>query len=515
MMQLNPHHQAFQSFNSEYNSKDFMYPCKSLLYILLFSFVLLLFTSCKEGEERLLNASNLSSFFIEVEPFQALQFQTPKGATITIQKGTFDKRVTLEIKEAYSSKDILYAGLTTESNGTPLISGGMIYINEKNRNSIIPKQPIKISIPTDYVNTDMQLYKGEEGADGIINWTNPDTIPANSTTDMILEGKALFQQNCRTCHAINQNLTGPGLGGFTERGPWKERKNIYNWIHNPAAFMAKDPYTLNLKAKYGAVMQAFPQLSNEQIDAMVVYVNNELHNPAADLDSALYNYPTVSDLCVDTLFYPDEVMVSNSNTSTDGTTSIIVSNEPNEGMRNGYTDSPSSGKYEFEIRTLGWYNVDLDIKGLPGTYPCELEVRLKGTDIFDMNVYAFFPQHKDLSVGIQDSLNFFHFKKIDGKMPMFLGSKGFILAFGSKGDQLYTGSLSFFAQPVQSFNINMKPITKDAFYDLLKAEDLEGIELRIQERQKQKDTTLQQQSTTVLRDTIKQIIYNACIQDSL
>ena len=361
----------------------------------------------------------------------------------------------------------------------------------------------------------MQLYKGEEGADGTINWTSPDTLPTNSTTDMILEGKALFQQNCRTCHAINKNLTGPALGGFTERGPWKERRNIYDWIHNTAAFMAKDQYTQNLKTHYGAVMQAFPQLSNEQIDAMVAYVNNEQNNPAADLDSALYNYPTASDLCVDTLYYPDEIIVSNSNTNTDGTTSLIVSNEPNEGMRNGFTDRPSSGKYAFEIRTLGWYNVDVNIKGLPGTYPCELEVRLQGAKIFDVNVYVFFPQHKDLSVGIQDSINFFHFKKIDGKMPMFLGTKGFILAFGSKGDQLYAGSLSFFAQPVQSFTISLKPITKDAFYDLVKAEDLKGIELGIQERPKEKETSSQPQSTTVWKDTIKQIIYNACIQDSL
>ena len=103
-----------------------MYPCKNLLYILVCYFVLLFLASCKEGKERLLNPSNLPSFFIEVEPSKDLQFQTPKGATIRIRKGTFDKSVILEIKEAYSAKDILFAGLTTESNGAPLISGGMI-----------------------------------------------------------------------------------------------------------------------------------------------------------------------------------------------------------------------------------------------------------------------------------------------------------------------------------------------------------------------------------------------------
>jgi len=87
------------------------------------------------------------------------------------------------------------------------------------------------------------------------------------------EGKQLFQQNCQTCHALDKNLTGPALRGFTARGPWGEKQNIYDWIHNPAAFMAKDKYTQELKAQYGAIMQAFPQLTNEQIDAIVEYVN--------------------------------------------------------------------------------------------------------------------------------------------------------------------------------------------------------------------------------------------------
>jgi len=87
------------------------------------------------------------------------------------------------------------------------------------------------------------------------------------------EGKQLFQQNCQTCHALDKQLTGPALRGFTQRGPWTEKQNVYDWIHNPAAFMQKDKYTQDLKAQYGSIMQAFPQLTNEQIDAIVEYVN--------------------------------------------------------------------------------------------------------------------------------------------------------------------------------------------------------------------------------------------------
>ena len=87
------------------------------------------------------------------------------------------------------------------------------------------------------------------------------------------EGKQLFQQNCQTCHALDKNLTGPALRGFTERGPWGDKENIYSWIKNPAAFMANDKYTQDLKAQYGVIMQAFPQLTNAQIDAIVDYVS--------------------------------------------------------------------------------------------------------------------------------------------------------------------------------------------------------------------------------------------------
>jgi cytochrome c551/c552 len=86
------------------------------------------------------------------------------------------------------------------------------------------------------------------------------------------DGKQLFQQNCQTCHALDKKLTGPALRGFTERGPWTDKNNIYAWIKNPAAFMQKDAYTQALKAEYGVIMQAFPNLTNEQIDGIVSYI---------------------------------------------------------------------------------------------------------------------------------------------------------------------------------------------------------------------------------------------------
>jgi mono/diheme cytochrome c family protein len=87
------------------------------------------------------------------------------------------------------------------------------------------------------------------------------------------DGKAIFQNNCATCHSVFKPGTGPALGGVTTRGPWTDRKKIYEWVHNPAKFMAADPYTQKLKQEFGgAMMTAFDQLQEKEIDAVIGYV---------------------------------------------------------------------------------------------------------------------------------------------------------------------------------------------------------------------------------------------------
>ncbi|MFN4286234.1 MAG: c-type cytochrome [Lacibacter sp.] len=87
------------------------------------------------------------------------------------------------------------------------------------------------------------------------------------------DGKALFQTNCASCHALNKKLTGPALAGFEERGSWSDRKKLYEWIRNPAGFAKGDAYAAALIKEYGVLMTAFPALSDAEIDAIVAYIN--------------------------------------------------------------------------------------------------------------------------------------------------------------------------------------------------------------------------------------------------
>ena len=88
------------------------------------------------------------------------------------------------------------------------------------------------------------------------------------------DGKALFKTTCGSCHsASDKSGTGPGLKGVLSRipgGDWK-----YEWVRNPNSKIdGGDPYIATLyPSKYKTRMQAFPALTNEQIDAILAYAD--------------------------------------------------------------------------------------------------------------------------------------------------------------------------------------------------------------------------------------------------
>jgi len=92
----------------------------------------------------------------------------------------------------------------------------------------------------------------------------------------ILLGKNLFKNNCASCHAKNMKakMTGPALAGVEER--WNgNRENLKSWIRNSQAYLSTgDEYAKALSLEYPAVMTAFPNLSDEEIDGILDYINH-------------------------------------------------------------------------------------------------------------------------------------------------------------------------------------------------------------------------------------------------
>ncbi len=94
-------------------------------------------------------------------------------------------------------------------------------------------------------------------------------------------GKAIFTGKCASCHNIFKKMTGPALMGLEERGKWADHKELLAWINNPAAYMAKDPYTQGLKAEYGSMMTGFADVTQKDVEDLVAYVNKEVADKKA------------------------------------------------------------------------------------------------------------------------------------------------------------------------------------------------------------------------------------------
>jgi cytochrome c551/c552 len=86
------------------------------------------------------------------------------------------------------------------------------------------------------------------------------------------DGKALFSQNCASCHAINKNLTGPALAGIEDR--WPDKKMLYAWIkNNQAVIKSGYPYAVDLYNQWNKTqMNLFTSLTDKDIDAILGYI---------------------------------------------------------------------------------------------------------------------------------------------------------------------------------------------------------------------------------------------------
>jgi len=439
-------------------------------------------------QRSILEPGNLPSFYVKISHSEDQLVRTPKGGVFFIKSNTFDKDVELEIKEAYSMKDILLAGLRTESNGKSLKSGGMIYISTKNGEAVSLNKPISVIIPAIYIDSSMSLFRGELMKDSSINWLPTDTLQPTIASQNIEAGKSLYINACANCHGIKKGITGPALAGLQNRGPWKDHKEILKWINNAAHYMANDRtgYTVSLKNKFGVMMVSFPQLKQNDIDNLMAFIQNEEKQQVTDTFALPYEKPcngfdTIYFNERDTLQVPEQEVEALIDTASYPQASIDYN-----AMRNGFTDVLNfNGAYRFEIKTLGWYNVDALLEPQPNTVLCDLKVEVSGASDENgaLTVYAFFPTNKNLSVGINYGNNTFHFEKVKDKIPLYLREEGVIIVFGNIQDQFFFGSKMFTVQKSQTVHVVVSATTQEGFLRMIKQEQLEGIDFDLIKQQ--------------------------------
>ena len=93
-----------------------------------------------------------------------------------------------------------------------------------------------------------------------------------SQEEQILAGKKLFNTHCAACHKVKKKAIGPALRGVSEK---YDREWLYSWIKNSAAMIKSgDPQAIAIWEEYNrTAMNAFPQLSNVDIDNILAYAD--------------------------------------------------------------------------------------------------------------------------------------------------------------------------------------------------------------------------------------------------
>lgn len=101
----------------------------------------------------------------------------------------------------------------------------------------------------------------------------PATAAGGGNAAEIQAGDALFKANCTQCHAVNEKVVGPALGGITKRRPisW-----IIPWVKNSAKVIAGgDDYAVKLYNDNGKQQMPSFGLSDKEITSIVAWVTSQ------------------------------------------------------------------------------------------------------------------------------------------------------------------------------------------------------------------------------------------------
>lgn len=460
--------------------------CLLLLFCALFS--------CSEQESSsVLSTDALPSQLFTINTQKDTVLKTANGALIEIERESFlggDGEVTLEVKEAYNIEDMLRAGLTTRSDEGTLRSDGMIFLEAEEDDVSIVK-PVRIALPTDNYDVEMQLYKGEE-KDGEVVWTEPKPI-ADSMPVYIQGGKALFDANCSTCHGLDKDLTGPALYGVEHRGPWVDRKELFAFTRNTAEYIPLSAYAWCLTRKYnGQVMPSFPQFSDEALGAIYDYIKyNEMkggmsfyRDPCADS----CNQYEAAAMAIHRKRIERENLVAGNERAPE-TNNMEITNDASEERfydeeqvvavddRGSVAMEENSGEYyRFWINTFGWYNVDALLKVNEKLKESVLTVTLQGSQEKGVQIYLVIPSMKVFAGASEpNNTNVFVFHTEDGKLPLPQGEKAYIMAMSENAEGVMFAHKEFRTSLSQNISIEVKPSSKEEIHSLFKSLRLDDV----------------------------------------
>lgn len=508
-----------------------------ILLIMKYAFLalLLLFglSSCTNKDAtKTLGRANLKTQEFKINTDRDTTLRTTNGALINIPKGAIvsddGSAVSIQVKEAYSPKDMVLAGLVTQAGGEPLSSGGMIYINTAPGQSAHIVKPIRIAVPSSYRQEGMQLYQGDTTG-GEIDWKKPTSMADNAQTQAFLKGQELFKTKCASCHGIGQGR-GVDLAHFEKRFPYNDTNARYWYFHDPVDYIkhidasllgsdsAKvgslpglnelwwgrgDLYVCNLINLNNNAIAPPQGLGFGELKSIYDYVQNESDRLNLPLPSHAY----LKD-CVDSCYAYRKTVLGLQQQKADAEqkkNDLKADNGPMTKNDFGPIDTTTVSTpipavagpsldfdslvtplnanaeyYQFTVEAFGWYNVDILLKNLPGVEPAELFVKLDNRKWTGLSVNLILPSVKaNVSGGKMESDDKYVFYKNNGKIPLPIGAKGYILALSESGEEMAYALTSFVVSRSQELSLSLKKTTKDEFAKAMSALDEEGLKVTV------------------------------------
>ncbi|MBN8783019.1 MAG: cytochrome c [Terrimonas ferruginea] len=476
---------------------------RAIFAILSLYVVVFCFSSCRQAAKmspKPFSPSILREQVFQIDPSMDTTIITAHGARVKIPSDAFagGGKIAITIREAFTSAEILAAGLTTESNGRPLRSGGMIYINATAGGEMTTLvKPLGVSMPYSYYDSTMKVFKGVETDSGTVNWVEPDTL--NPPPQDLQLGSILYHSKCATCHGsdVKESAIGPSLVNVDQRWP---KTKLYEWIRNNRKLIESGyPRAVEMSKYSPTSMDLFPVLDNQSIDAIIQYVNNQSKYPSlmpqqpvptSGKDTSSGSFTAV---CKEDTIYVKPSLAETSQFTDDIPTVPATPPAQNANTFSGekelddpeernvaFTDGQTSGMYEFQIKTFGWYNIDAYMEGYAGTQPVKVWARLQGTFDMDINVYLFCPDKQILSVSNGKDEKGYYFDKTNGGVPLFLRDRAVLFAFGRKGEKIVYGVSEFSISLEQVISVIVKDAPEQELLDALKNKNINGIDLGLE-----------------------------------
>ena len=465
-------------------------------------------------------------FVVQIDRDTTLQ--TAEGAVIRIAAGSLvspNKNVVLLVKEAYTMEDMIRAGLTTKSGKDLLSSGGMFYIRAKDSANVKISKPLSISVPTEEVNADMKLFKGQTTPLGKLDWQDP--VPLKTDTAKVVSaGEQLFIENCKSCHTLGKESVGPDLAYIGKR-------RDFNWlslyIKNNAVMRARacageyieyigdssavkiastqktdrdyaaspkdesfvdysnDEYAVCLFNAYNkAVMTSFATFSNKDIKELCDYINDEskrlnLPYPKDELYINFQKCKTYKKLM--SKLYAQKSTLKNKRKDSDTINNSAFIKQVNRSMQvlqmptNAAVMSTEERKslisaayqkseyYQVEINTFGWYNIDMLTKNVPGLVPSNLIVNVSDSFVNTFQIYFVLPDMKVHAYGglLKDKKDVYGFYEDNGNIKLPQGKTAHVYLVGEKNGQLLYAAATFVTDTLNKLSLIPVVISKETF----------------------------------------------------